>query len=86
VDSWDAPIGVFGYYKDVTFVYPTKISDKVCIYAQDLAGDVPVDITKEVKIKGNKVTIPGKAIRRIGLMNASEGDCSDPGLVVKIIK
>ncbi len=87
MESWDAPIGLFGYFKDVTFVFPEKTgSKKIRIYAQDLAGDTPVDITREVTINGNRVTVPGKIIHRVGLMNASAGDYSDPGLVLKIVQ
>lgn len=87
VENWDAPIGLFGYFKDITFIFPDKTDIKKSkVYAQDLAGDIPVNITRKVKIKGNRMTVPGKVIREIGLMNASEGDCSDPGLVLKIVK
>ncbi|WP_106829900.1 hypothetical protein [Parabacteroides pacaensis] len=85
LENWDVPIGLFGCFKEVTFILPTKISGKK-IYAQDLAGETPVNITRKVKVKGNRLTLPGEIIRKIGLMNASEGDCSDPGLVLKIIK
>lgn len=85
--SLAAPIGLFGYFKDITFILPSKTGNKIAhIYAQDLAGDTPVDITAEVKIKGNRIVIPGKVIRKIGLMNATAGDHSDPGLVLKIVQ
>lgn len=85
LENWDVPIGLFGYFKEVTFILPTNISGKK-IYAQDLAGEMPVNITRKVKVKGNRLTLPGEVIRKIGLMNASKDDCSDPGLVLKIIK
>ncbi len=85
VDSKDVPIGLFGCFQEITLVFPSKIDAKnQNIYAQDLAGDIPVDITKQVVFKGNRLTIPGSVIRQVGLMNASEGDLSDPGLVVRI--
>ncbi len=85
VESNDVPIGLFGCFKEVTLVFPSKINGKKqTVYAQDLAGDVPVDITRQVVIKGNRLTIPGSVISRIGLMNASKGDFSDPGLVLRI--
>ena len=45
---------------------------------------MPVDITTEVAIEGNKLLIPGEVIRRVGLMAASPGDLSAPGLLIKI--
>ncbi len=86
IENKDAPIGLFGCFKEVTLIFPSEINGKKqIIYAQDLAGDIPVDITRQVVFKGNRLTIPGNVIRQIGLMNASEGDCSDPGLVIKIM-
>lgn len=87
LDDWEAPIGIFGYYKDITFVFSTQsIGKKMNVFAQDLAGDTPVDITKQVKFSKNKLTIPGEVIEKIGLMNATEGDLSDPGLILKFIE
>lgn len=83
--SSDAPVGIFGYFKDVTIVYPSEISSKAKIWAQDLAGDTPVNVTSKVIVEGNRLTIPGEVIRTTGLMNASEGDLSGPGMVLKIM-
>lgn len=85
VENYDSPIGIFGYFKDITIVFPSSVKlKKHKIYAQDLAGDIPVNITKKVSVKGNFLTIPGEVIRTVGLMNVSKEDCSDPGLVLKI--
>ena len=82
--EWDAPVGLFGYFKSVTIEYPSVAPEKARIWAQDLAGDTPVEITDEVKIDGNKITVSGDVIKRVGLMNATEGDLSAPGLVLKV--
>ena len=82
--EWDAPVGLFGYFKSVTVEYLSDAPAKARIWAQDLAGDTPVEITDEVKIDGNKITVSGDVIKRVGLMNASEGDLSAPGLVLKV--
>ena len=83
--EWDAPVGLFGYFKSVTIEYPSAAPEKARIWAQDLAGDTPVDITAEVKIDGNEIRIPGEVIKKVGLMNATEGDLSGPGLVMKLL-
>lgn len=84
-ESVEAPVGVFGYFKNLTIVYPSSVRLKGRnVYAQDLAGDEPVDITGSVKIEGSRLTIPSEVIRTIGLMKASKDDCSDPGLVLKV--
>jgi hypothetical protein len=86
LNNWEKPIGLFGYFKDVTLVLSEASKNKIKkIYAQDLAGDTPVDITRKVKIYKDRIIIPGKTITEVGLMSGTEGDISDPGLVMKII-
>ena len=86
IDRWDVPVGLLGYFKEVTMVFPSSIEkENRTVYAQDLAGETPVDITSKIVIKGNRLTIPGDVSRQMGLMNASEGDCSDPGMVLRIM-
>ncbi|MDP4241041.1 MAG: hypothetical protein Q8904_16390 [Bacteroidota bacterium] len=80
------PVGVFGDYKELILEFPAKINLKgIKIYGQDLAGEIPVNITNQLKIAGNKLILPGELIRKIGLMAATKGDLSDPGMVLKII-
>jgi hypothetical protein len=80
-------VGIFGDYEALELVYPGKINGgKIVVLAQDLAGNVPVDITSQVKIEGGKIVIPGAVIRKVGLMAATAGDKSDPGLVCVIRK
>lgn len=82
-----APIGIFGYYNQLTVAFPEKIDRRgLHVMAQDLAGDKATDITSEVGIRGNKLVIPGKVISRIGLSAATEGDKSAPGMVVRVIR
>lgn len=84
--DWHAPVGIFGNFESLTICYPqAPEGKKLKVYAQDLAGEVPVDITKEVIIKGNCMKVPGETINRVGLMNATEGDLSGPGLVIKVM-
>jgi hypothetical protein len=81
VDKSDKPFGIFGHYNTLTLKVdkPARYSH---IYGQDLAGNVPVDITKQVVRKGNNFIIPGAVIDKIGLSAASMGDKSEPGLVL----
>lgn len=83
--EWSAPLGLFGRFEEVNVVYPAAPNRNVKVLAQDLAGDTPVDVTSEVTISGNRLSIPGKLIQRIGLMSATEGDLSEPGMIVKLI-
>lgn len=84
--DWSAPIGLFGRFRSVTIVYPEALdaAAAVEVWGQDLAGDTPVNITAEVSIDGNRMTVPGTVIDRVGLMCASEGDLSGPGMVMKV--
>jgi hypothetical protein len=81
------PVGIFGDYKELVLVVPQKIDPKgVSVYGQDLAGDTPVNITGRVKAENNTLIIPGDIIREVGLMAATKGDVSDPGMVLKIVE
>lgn len=87
VPQTGVPIGVFGYFEELTIILTDTLNTKnYRVLAQDLAGDSPVNITKKIKIKDNRVTIPGELLSRIGLMKASKYDCSDPGLVIQIFR
>lgn len=82
-----APIGIFGYYDQLTVTFPDKISKpSLHVMAQDLAGDIATDITREVSIKGNRLIIPGAVISRVGLSAATPGDKSAPGMVISLVK
>lgn len=77
----DKPFGIFGHYNSLTLQidHPTRYAH---IYAQDLAGNIAIDVTKQIIHKGNKFTIPGALIDKIGLSAASKNDKSEPGLVL----
>ena len=77
------PVGIFGDYGSLTLLTTSALAGKR-ILAQDLAGTAPVDITREVEVSLGRLTIPGAVIRRIGLMAATPGDISDPGLVLAV--
>ena len=77
------PIGIFGHYKTLTLTFDVPVSGRV-ILAQDILADQAKDITDQVTIKGNTVTLAGNLIEHIGLEKASPGDKSDPGMVISI--
>lgn len=83
VGELNRPVGIFGYYASLTVVTTSALAGKR-VLAQDLAGKTPVDITSEVKMSDDRLTIPGAVIHRVGLMAARPGDNSDPGLVLAI--
>ena len=76
-------IGIFGRYHSLTLAFDKPLT-KQRIIAQDLAGESPQDITRQVRIEGNHITIPGAVIERIGRGAATPGDKSEPGLVLVI--
>jgi hypothetical protein len=77
------PIGIFGFYKSLR-INCTQLPANPRIKAQDLAGDVAVDITNRVTITSTSITIPGSVISEIGLATATAGDLSDPGMVLAL--
>lgn len=79
-----APVGVFGAYESLCIRYTKDLPSKPRVLAQDLKGKIPVDITKDVKIEGRSITVSGDVIRRVGLMAATKGDKSEPGMVMVV--
>lgn len=87
IKNIENPIGIFGDYESLTLILPSKIkASDYEVLGQDLAGDVPSTITKEILFKDNKIIISGDLIRKIGLSAASKNDKSDPGLILKFNK
>jgi hypothetical protein len=85
IGSAKGPIGIFGHYRSLTLQSATPFGE-VRILAQDLAGEQAEDITSQVIIRANTLTLPGALIEKVGLRAASQGDISDPGLVLVIRK
>jgi hypothetical protein len=81
VGNLDKPFGIFGHYNRLT-IRADKFKRFTKVFAQDLAGNVPVDITAKIIKKANEITLPGKLIDEIGLAAATKGDKSEPGLVL----
>lgn len=85
VGTATGPFGIFGHYRSLTLHFSSPLG-KVRILAQDMAGEHAEDITGRVTIKDGDVSLPGDLIDRVGLSAASEGDTSDPGMVLVIRK
>lgn len=77
------PIGIFGHYKSLTLTFDTPMTGRA-ILAQDILDNQAKNITAQVTIKDNTITLPGSLIDRIGLEKADAGDKSDPGMVIAI--
>lgn len=78
-------IGVFGYFGSLELTFNQDLTGKT-ILAQDLLATEAEDITNQngVTVNGNTITIDGALLERIGLSAATEGDTSEPGLVIQI--
>ena len=85
IGSASGPIGIFGHYHSLTLQSAAPVGE-VRILAQDLAGEQAEDITSQVIIKGNTLSLSGALIEKLGLRAASQGDLSDPGLMLVIRK
>lgn len=84
VEDVKAPVGIFGDYKELVIRYPQALKSKARIWAQDLRGKRPVDITSRIQIIDNTLIIPGTLIHEIGTLEGTPGDVSAPGLVLCI--
>jgi len=77
------PFGIFGDFNRLTLTFNKPLQQKR-IMAQDLAANHSVDITANVQIRGNEISIPSTLIRRVGLQAATPGDISSPGMIVAL--
>lgn len=75
-------LGVFGRYARLCLLGANAAGKR--IHAQDLCGQKVLDVTEEAEILGEAVCIPGSLIDRVGRMEGSKGDVSDPGLLLTI--
>ena len=80
-ERWDKPFGIFGHYNSLT-IEVVQLASFTKVLGQDLAGNCPTDITRQVIRQGNKITIPGNVIDKVGLAAASIADKSEPGMVL----
>jgi hypothetical protein len=81
------PIGIFGHFQSLRINFDQRVPvNGLQIMGQDLVSDRAVDISSQVQIKHDHLLIPGEVISRIGLLAAGQGDLSEPGMVLQIIK
>ena len=79
------PVGIFGKYERLILSFAEKIDPAtIKVFGQDLAGDYATEITDRLMIKDNQITVPGELIEKVGLMNATKGDESLPGMVLQV--
>lgn len=77
------PFGIFGEFRKLTLTFDRTISGKK-FYAQDLAGDMAIEIGGMVEREGACLRIDGALLRRIGLSSGAPGDLSSPAIVLAI--
>lgn len=78
------PVGVFGVFGSLKLKADGLKGKTFRVFAQDLAGEKAVDISKAVTVSDNGIVIPGELLNRIGTMAATPGDISAPGTVIRI--
>jgi hypothetical protein len=78
------PVGIFGHYDELVLTFKEKLNPGSKVWAQDLLADQATDVTGQVKISGNTLTVSGDLIDEVGTSAGSEGDTSAPGLVLQI--
>ena len=76
------PIGIFGFYHSLKLCFDKPLSPNTHVWAQDLIGQQPIDITSDVNIADKTLTLPGSLLERIGTLASTPGDESAPGVVV----
>lgn len=81
------PVGIFGKYEQLILNFTEKIDPTaIKVFGQDLAGDRAIEITERLIIEGNWIIVPGNLVETVGLMDATIGDESLPGMVLQVFK
>ena len=84
-EETNAPIGIFGYYKNLIIEFDKEIPKNAKVYAQCLLEDNAQDVTEFVEICGKRIKIDGKNLRIWGRKKNAIGFSEDPALVIQII-
>jgi hypothetical protein len=74
-------IAVFGNYNKLTLKFDSLNGMKQ-LFAQDLAGNKAIDITDLVKLENNTFTLEGSLIKTVGTSATTQGDVSEPGVLL----
>ena len=74
-------IGIFGHFRSLRLGFAQAIEGKK-IYAKDLLAEQFIDVTEQVQINGNAITLDGAWMD--SLCKNRPGDFSEPGLVIQI--
>ncbi|NQV31232.1 MAG: hypothetical protein HQ515_00990 [Phycisphaeraceae bacterium] len=79
-------IGIFGHYDELVIEFAEPLNGIANVWAQDLLSDKARDISRLVKIKGHRLTIPGRLIDELGTSAGDRDDISVPGMVLQLQK
>ncbi|MCL2446973.1 MAG: hypothetical protein FWD06_09440 [Oscillospiraceae bacterium] len=74
-------VGVFGHFKSLTLQFDAPATGKK-ILAKDLLQDSWTDMTSQVQVQGNAITLDGAWMQ--ALCQNRPGDFSEPGLVLQV--
>ena len=75
------PVAVFGRFGSL--VLDDRTGDRR-VFARDMLGGEPVDITSQCHRAADRIVLPGDEIARIGSSQNGTGDDSEPGVVVGV--
>jgi hypothetical protein len=85
VDDPYVPIGIFGRYRSLKLVFDIPVRPaRIRIVGQDLASEKAIELTGRIEIKPTHLIISGALISETGLSGSTEGDLSEPGMVLRI--
>ena len=78
----DAPIGVFGRLASLSVAFDRPV-EGLRVYAQNLLCDSAEDVTALVSLAGNRLTVPGDLMLRVGAPENAESGI--PAMVIQLM-
>ncbi len=82
-ESYENMVGIFGYYNSLCIEFGNEIPKGAKVFVQCLLADEAVDVTDEVKICGNKITLDGIKLRKYASLSNEKNE-DTPALVLAI--
>lgn len=86
VGAPETMVGIFGVFGSLELSYSENIKNGAKVYAQDMLGNLAIDITEKCNICGNVLKIDGCDLRYYGKCARGDTETSEPSLIIKIVQ
>ncbi len=83
-ESLKTTVGVFGIYRSLTLEFESDIPKNATVWTQCLLDGTAVNVTEFVSASGNRLTVDGLLLRKLGHKAGEKSNDHEPALIIKI--